>query len=81
MRHCLLLCRELVPTADINLVASLMQLLYSLLDEWRPADTAQTLVGAWCLRCTSSKQNPASHTLQQTPDDQTQLLRQHNAKR
>lgn len=43
---CSVLCRELVPTADINLVASLMQLLYSLLDEWRAADVAQSPVSA-----------------------------------
>lgn len=42
-------CRELVPTADINLAASLMQLLYSLMDEWRTADAAKALVG--CLTC------------------------------
>lgn len=38
------LFRELVPTADINLVASLMQLLHSLLDEWRAADAAKSPV-------------------------------------
>lgn len=37
-------CRELVPTADINLVDSLMKLLYCLLDEWRAADAAQATV-------------------------------------
>jgi hypothetical protein len=37
-------CRELVSTADINLVASLMQLLHSLLDEWRAADAAKAPV-------------------------------------
>jgi hypothetical protein len=36
--------RELVPTADINLVVSLMQMLFSLLDEWRAADAAQAQV-------------------------------------
>jgi hypothetical protein len=39
------MCRELVPTADINLVVSLMQLLYSLMDEWRAADASKAPVG------------------------------------
>lgn len=34
-----------MPTADINLVVSLMQLLYSLMDEWRAADASKTPVG------------------------------------
>lgn len=38
--------RELVPTADINLVVSLMQLLYSLMDEWWAADASKTPVGS-----------------------------------
>jgi hypothetical protein len=53
---CVACCRELVPTADISLVASLMQLLHSLLDEWRAADAAQAQVRYVC------KQQPPATT-------------------
>lgn len=37
-------CRELVATADTALAVSVMQLLWSLLDEWRAADAAKAPV-------------------------------------
>ncbi|KAF6265404.1 dynein heavy chain 6 [Scenedesmus sp. NREL 46B-D3] len=37
-------CKELLPTADINLPVSLMNLLWSQLDEWRAADKNKTTV-------------------------------------
>jgi hypothetical protein len=37
-------CRELVGTADINLPVSLMNIMWSLLDEFRAADATQSTV-------------------------------------